>query len=113
MRSDVGAVRQTWIFLLQPALPEGRSRPRLIWRKRPDLVQCGAARGQALRADSSASIHGLEDRHDFVGALDRSRTGYAFDAVACLSAEVAHSSEIGDQAGARRVPSENFLRVRT
>ncbi len=38
---------------------------------------------------------------------------YAFDAVACLSAEVAHSSEIGDQAGPGRVPSENFLRLRT
>ena len=38
---------------------------------------------------------------------------YAFDAVACLSAEVVHSFEIGDQARARRVPFENFLRLRT
>ena len=100
MRSDVGAVRQTWIFLLQPALQGGRSRLRLIRR----LWRC-AARGHLVLQPGEAQPQHCGDAAD--------RVGLAFDAGACLSAEVAHSFEIGDQARARRVPSENFLRVRT
>lgn len=66
-----------------------------------DLVQCGVARGEGAAA----------------GACDAASRGVCVRCGglpwACLSAEVAHSSEIGDQARARRVPSENFLRVRT